>query len=351
MSRRLHLFAFALCSVGVMQCVVAQITPPQPISPIVTPINFNPAKPSIIGPAGVQATQSQTTAATLRWYQPVLTLSTTARDAAYFVVCLQSSSDPCIYGVSGTGVWSGSAAGAMFTRSPVYSGSPFTTGPRLAVGYNYSMTVTLDTTFYNRWLSMKVGACATTQNSSCTFANPIQTALSNVDLVAENTGSISNTMTQEHFYGQARNAGTGSSGAFIGVLELWQVVLTQYGAGYPWTCQTDPNASGLGLSDYDTLIDSNGVHHSVVSVRNASTGVIDTTGFTVRGIRIYLSPNYLERGSSVTLAAGTTAGIVARDLDITRPVGFVVQLRVDAANAVPEVDKTNNQRTDCLVVQ
>src|SRR5712671_1944520 len=189
----------------------AQVLSP-PVS--VTPININPLKPQITGPAGVQGvTQSQNTTATLRWFQPVLSATRpNARDASYFVVCLLDVASNCTYGPAGTGIWIGAATNSIFSRTAVTTGSPFTTGPNIIRGYNYSLTVTLNNSFYNRRLAVSVGACATQATSACTFATPLPVAWSSVDLVAENTGSIPNSMTEQHFYAEARNQGTGDSG-------------------------------------------------------------------------------------------------------------------------------------------
>src|SRR5215831_15195682 len=157
-------FVVAIASTSVKGQIGPPPPPPTPVQP-----NLNPLRPQLTAPIGIQSVvQSQSTRVVLSWYQPVLT-TTQAQPAAYFVVCLVDPAQYCAYGVNATGIWSAPAVGSYFSRTPVATGSPFATTPSLLRGYNYSLSVTLDSSYYNRYLVFKIGACASTSRASCTF--------------------------------------------------------------------------------------------------------------------------------------------------------------------------------------
>ena len=305
-------------------------------------------------PAGVQlANFNGTTAVTIRWFQPEYLSLRQSTPATHFAVCARAPGVTCEWPLTPTaGVFAGTATGSIFTRTPVYSAaSPFLQNPvRILTGYNYSATLTLDNSYFDKQLKWSVAACASAVASSCIAAVGNSIWYTTKELVGDVyirlfAGEV--TVTAEGV-----NLGTSPAHTF------WNSVV-----GYPaligasGTCAIDPNEQRLGVTNQTQLILAtgqtllagtifNGTRYNtsgltIVGMSNAVP--VSTTGMTIAAnpLQPQTDPEVKTDLASRSLAVGNIySNSMIR-------YGMVGVAKVDYLGQVTEVNEGDNVRVEC----
>lgn len=343
------LFAALLSCVAAMPASAQVFGPRPPIA--ITPIVPLPPAPQVTTPPiGVQeANASVQKTVALTWYQPELVATQPPMSATHFIVCLQAPGLSCAWPGMTTGVWTFAATGAGITRTPRLSGSPYTTAPRIVQGYQYSATVTINTTQFDTDLQWTFGSCASNTTNSCKFVSPGNLRYSTRDLFAQDASMTHNPTQMNTRYSMFatfpfRNDGTSDLVNFIVGYHAVQV-LERGGA-----CERDPSAADPSFQSV-LLDDGRFVFPNAIPTGAAVNAIVKPNGNASAFFQF--GPYTLAPG-----AAAFASGIPTDPFAATHTFGwggdtvraYAIVAVADHGNRIKEFNESNNGNVACYVM-